>query len=210
MTKNGPAIFFIRQLEEFCQRLNTSAESGVLKEVVLSAARETGCPQHVRKREWRSLSPFALENLNMSENMPVNSDNTPSQQSNGDFVAVLIAKSLPSVTSLDLVTAAQSTWFILAGGCQNMDKYFGQIWKIYLRQKYKSSIGWSLFNFCFSWIASVPRACTESEFRCDNLHCIPDRWVCDHDNDCEDNSDERDCGKWLFVGWLFVSNKEAN
>lgn len=67
-----------------------------------------------------------------------------------------------------------------------------------------------LFNFCFSWFASVPRACTESEFRCDNLHCIPDRWVCDHDNDCEDNSDERDCGKWLFVGWLFVSNKEAN
>uniref|UniRef100_A0A3Q4H6C5 Low-density lipoprotein receptor-related protein 2 n=1 Tax=Neolamprologus brichardi TaxID=32507 RepID=A0A3Q4H6C5_NEOBR len=39
----------------------------------------------------------------------------------------------------------------------------------------------------------APRACTESEYRCDNLRCIPDRWVCDHDNDCEDNSDERDC-----------------
>lgn len=46
----------------------------------------------------------------------------------------------------------------------------------------------------------VPRSCTESEYRCDNLRCIPTRWVCDHDNDCEDNSDERDCGKWsLFV-----------
>ncbi|XP_048340432.1 low-density lipoprotein receptor-related protein 2 [Sphaerodactylus townsendi] len=38
-----------------------------------------------------------------------------------------------------------------------------------------------------------PRECTESEYRCDNLRCIPSRWICDHDNDCEDNSDERDC-----------------
>lgn len=54
-------------------------------------------------------------------------------------------------------------------------------------------------------LPSAPRSCTESEFRCGNLRCIPDRWVCDHDNDCEDNSDERDCGKWrLFVGWLSV------
>lgn len=57
-----------------------------------------------------------------------------------------------------------------------------------------------ILTFQFSCFPSAPRACTESEFRCDNLHCIPDRWVCDHDNDCEDNSDERDCGKWrVFV-----------
>lgn len=49
--------------------------------------------------------------------------------------------------------------------------------------------------YCVLCFLSAPRACTESEFRCDNLRCIPDRWVCDHDNDCEDNSDERDCGK---------------
>ncbi|MEQ2208193.1 hypothetical protein XENOCAPTIV_018969, partial [Xenoophorus captivus] len=38
-----------------------------------------------------------------------------------------------------------------------------------------------------------PRSCTESEFRCDNAQCIPGNWQCDHDNDCGDNSDERDC-----------------
>lgn len=50
--------------------------------------------------------------------------------------------------------------------------------------------------FCAS---TDPRACTESEYRCDNLHCIPARWVCDHDNDCEDNSDERDCGEQTLI-----------
>lgn len=39
-----------------------------------------------------------------------------------------------------------------------------------------------------------PRPCSESEFRCDSGQCIPGTWVCDHDNDCGDNSDERDCG----------------
>ncbi|CDQ90704.1 unnamed protein product [Oncorhynchus mykiss] len=40
---------------------------------------------------------------------------------------------------------------------------------------------------------TVPRPCSESEYRCDNQQCIPGNWVCDHDNDCGDNSDERDC-----------------
>lgn len=52
-----------------------------------------------------------------------------------------------------------------------------------------------------SCVSAGPRACTESEYRCDNLHCIPDRWVCDHDNDCEDNSDERDCGEPNLFVW---------
>lgn len=42
---------------------------------------------------------------------------------------------------------------------------------------------------------SEPRPCSESEFRCDNNQCIPGNWRCDHDNDCGDNSDERDCGE---------------
>lgn len=49
-----------------------------------------------------------------------------------------------------------------------------------------------LMATCFS--LSVPRECTESEFRCDDQSCIPSRWICDFNNDCGDNSDERDCG----------------
>lgn len=69
---------------------------------------------------------------------------------------------------------------------------------LYLIYK-KLTVGY-LYFFTICVFLSAPRVCTESEFRCDNLRCIPDRWVCDHDNDCEDSSDERDCGKWrLFV-----------
>ncbi|XP_046473466.1 very low-density lipoprotein receptor isoform X2 [Neodiprion pinetum] len=34
-------------------------------------------------------------------------------------------------------------------------------------------------------------ACPLRQYRCDNAKCIPVTWVCDGDNDCEDNSDER-------------------
>lgn len=78
-------LSFYQTAGRFCKRLDTSADDEVLREVVLSAARETGCPQCVRKREWRSLSPLALENLNMSENMPVNKDNVASQRRNTDW-----------------------------------------------------------------------------------------------------------------------------
>lgn len=44
-TKNNPP------LQRFCKRLDLSTDSEVLKEAVLSAARETSCPKCVRKRE---------------------------------------------------------------------------------------------------------------------------------------------------------------
>ena len=32
-----------------------------------------------------------------------------------------------------------------------------------------------------------------SFFQCKNKRCIDSRWKCDHDNDCDDNSDEANC-----------------
>ncbi|XP_076457344.1 uncharacterized protein LOC143291389 [Babylonia areolata] len=42
--------------------------------------------------------------------------------------------------------------------------------------------------------AAVARAaCNADEFQCPDGSCIQNEWVCDTDNDCGDNSDERNC-----------------
>ncbi|XP_078593117.1 sortilin-related receptor-like isoform X1 [Branchiostoma floridae x Branchiostoma japonicum] len=35
--------------------------------------------------------------------------------------------------------------------------------------------------------------CPGDQFTCSNEHCIPMSWICDHDNDCGDFSDEQNC-----------------
>nr|1D2L_A Chain A, LIPOPROTEIN RECEPTOR RELATED PROTEIN [Homo sapiens] len=35
-----------------------------------------------------------------------------------------------------------------------------------------------------------PPQCQPGEFACANSRCIQERWKCDGDNDCLDNSDE--------------------
>ncbi len=37
---------------------------------------------------------------------------------------------------------------------------------------------------------SVKKTCAEVEYVCDSGQCIPKRWQCDGDPDCEDGSDE--------------------
>lgn len=37
--------------------------------------------------------------------------------------------------------------------------------------------------------------CPPGEFRCDNGHCISLVQVCDRNDDCSDNSDEKGCGE---------------
>ena len=42
---------------------------------------------------------------------------------------------------------------------------------------------------------SSTASCDHDEFTCDNNHCVYDGFKCDGDNDCRDNSDEKDCCK---------------
>ena len=44
--------------------------------------------------------------------------------------------------------------------------------------------------------------CEPSSFQCHTGHCIPLRWKCDGDDDCQDDSDEdpQFCGKLTICG----------
>ena len=39
--------------------------------------------------------------------------------------------------------------------------------------------------------------CTAGFFHCKNLKCVSQSFVCDGEDDCDDNTDESDCG-WLY------------
>ena len=45
--------------------------------------------------------------------------------------------------------------------------------------------------------------CIEGQFQCANGLCRPDRYVCDHDDDCGDNSDEQNCQGKPHIFLLF-------
>lgn len=40
--------------------------------------------------------------------------------------------------------------------------------------------------------------CSTGLFPCHNGACVPHLYVCDHDDDCGDRSDELNCSKWLL------------
>ena len=41
--------------------------------------------------------------------------------------------------------------------------------------------------------------CDGDQFTCSTGQCITGTWVCDKDEDCDDGSDEVDCGKFCFT-----------
>lgn len=47
------------------------------------------------------------------------------------------------------------------------------------------------------YVSVFNNTCSSNEFMCQNRQCIPKHFVCDHDNDCSDGSDEsQECGEW--------------
>ena len=40
-----------------------------------------------------------------------------------------------------------------------------------------------------------PPSCSSSDFTCDNGHCVRESNKCNGNDDCGDNSDERNCGR---------------
>lgn len=52
-------------------------------------------------------------------------------------------------------------------------------------------------NFTFCNFLAPNNTCDENAFMCRNMVCIPKQFVCDHDDDCGDGSDEfLQCGEY--------------
>lgn len=49
------------------------------------------------------------------------------------------------------------------------------------------------FFLSFSVMFSLAQHCNTGLFPCHNGLCVPQRYVCDHDDDCGDRSDELNC-----------------
>ena len=50
-------------------------------------------------------------------------------------------------------------------------------------------------------IINFSECCTQNQFECGSGECIRLEWVCDYDDDCEDQSDEENC-RWTTVGTI--------
>uniref|UniRef100_A0A8C8B1I8 Very low-density lipoprotein receptor n=1 Tax=Otus sunia TaxID=257818 RepID=A0A8C8B1I8_9STRI len=48
----------------------------------------------------------------------------------------------------------------------------------------------SVWRSYFFFFLAAKKTCAESDFTCDNGHCIPARWKCDGEEECPDGSDE--------------------
>lgn len=59
----------------------------------------------------------------------------------------------------------------------------------------KSLLGFViLVTIAFPYYISGNEYCSLSQYSCSNGHCIPTQWKCDEEDDCQDNSDESECG----------------
>ena len=61
-------------------------------------------------------------------------------------------------------------------------------------QRFKNTISSLKLILAMYYISAY--TCKPGQFMCrESKICINERWVCDGNNDCDDNSDEKDCGK---------------
>lgn len=56
---------------------------------------------------------------------------------------------------------------------------------------------WSIYSM--SMFVTAYSTCSPTQFKCDNGRCISALWKCDHDDDCHDMSDERNCCKNIIT-----------
>lgn len=49
------------------------------------------------------------------------------------------------------------------------------------------------------FVSSLAQHCNTGQFQCRNELCVPQRYVCDHDDDCGDRSDELNCSMSLYL-----------
>ena len=62
-----------------------------------------------------------------------------------------------------------------------------------------------IFFFTISYtifiLPETTTSCSETEFACSSGRCIPARWQCDREQDCDDGSDESEdiCGKFNTI-----------
>lgn len=73
---------------------------------------------------------------------------------------------------------------------------------------YPNKMYLNLFYFNFPFSVVLPK-CLDHQFRCNNGKCIPSKYVCDGELDCEDKSDE-DPTSCPFSGELSIHKKSLH